>query len=111
MSLHLVEANRASSELREIGIENQILIINGLLQSHRSEDEVSTAFYERQRRALKETPDALKQVVTFSLPFVSYSLTGVDNLRHLFSSYTITVFEDDSHSTNPDSTSRPKQSN
>ena len=97
----LVEANRASSELREIGIENQILIINGLFQSHQSEDEVSTAFYERQRRALKETPDALKQVVTFSLPFVSYSLTGVDNLRHLFSSYTITVFEDDSHSTDP----------
>lgn len=92
----LVEANRASSELKDIGIENQILIINGLLQSHRSEDEVSTAFYERQRRALKETPEALKQVVTFSLPFVSYSLTGVDNLRHLFSSYTITVFEDDS---------------
>ena len=97
----LVEANRASSELKDIGIENQILIINGLLQSHRSEDEVSTAFYERQRRALKETPDALKQVVTFSLPFVSYSLTGVDNLRHLFSSYTITVFEDDSLSTDP----------
>ncbi|MFC5591565.1 arsenical pump-driving ATPase [Sporosarcina soli] len=97
----LVEANRASSELKDIGIENQILIINGLLQSHRSEDKVSTAFYERQRRALKETPDALKQVVTFSLPFVSYSLTGVDNLRHLFSSYTITVFEDDSLSTDP----------
>ena len=97
----LVEANRASSELKDIGIENQILIINGLLQTHRSEDEVSTAFYERQRRALKETPEALKQVVTFSLPFVSYSLTGVDNLRHLFSSYTITVFEDDSLSTDP----------
>jgi len=92
----LVEANRASSELKDIGIKNQILIINGLLQTHHPEDEVSTAFYERQHRALKETPEALKQVVTFSLPFVSYSLTGVDNLRHLFSSYTITVFEDDS---------------
>lgn len=92
----VVEANRASSELKDIGIKNQILIINGLLQTHHPEDKVSTAFYERQRRALKETPEALKQVVTFSLPFVSYSLTGVDNLRHLFSSYTITVFEDDS---------------
>lgn len=92
----LLEANRASSELKDIGIKNQILIINGLLQTHHPEDDVSTAFYERQRRALKETPEALKQVVTFSLPFVSYSLTGVDNLRHLFSSYTITVFEEDS---------------
>ena len=92
----LVEANRASLELKDIGIKNQMLIINGLLQNYRTDDAVSTAFYERQRRALKETPEALKQVVTFSLPFVSYSLTGVDNLRHLFSSYTITVFEDDS---------------
>ncbi|WP_342511824.1 arsenical pump-driving ATPase [Sporosarcina sp. FSL K6-1522] len=92
----LVEANRASLELKDIGIKNQLLIINGLLQTHRPDDNVSTAFYERQRRALKETPEALKQVVTFSLPFVSYSLTGVDNLRHLFSSYTMTAFEDDS---------------
>jgi len=91
----LVEANRASLELKDIGIKNQMLIINGLLQTHRTNDAVSTAFYERQRLALKETPETLKQVVTFSLPFVSYSLTGVDNLRHLFSSYTITVFEDD----------------
>ena len=92
----LVEANRASLELKDIGIKNQLLIINGLLQMHHPDDNVSTAFYERQRRALKETPEALKQVVTFSLPFVSYSLTGVDNLRHLFSSYTMTVFEEDS---------------
>ncbi|PIC56958.1 arsenical pump-driving ATPase [Sporosarcina sp. P12(2017)] len=92
----LVEANRAYSELKDIGIKNQLLIINGLLQTHRPDDDVSKAFYERQRNALKETPEALKQVVTFSLPFVSYSLTGVDNLRHLFSSYTITEFVNDS---------------
>src|SRR5699024_10364070 len=79
----------------EIGIKNQVLIVNGLLQTHRPDDAVSKAFYERQRNALKETPETLKQVATFSLPFVSYSLTGVDNLRYLFSSYTITEFEDD----------------
>src|SRR5699024_9708668 len=28
----LMEANRASSELRDIGIQNQMLIVNGLLQ-------------------------------------------------------------------------------
>lgn len=90
----LVEANRASLELKEIGIRNQLLIINGLIKTFRSEDPVSTAFYERQRRALKEIPESLKQVVTFSLPFVSYSLTGIQNLRHLFSSYTVTTFEE-----------------
>src|SRR5699024_10868060 len=44
----LVEANRASRELRSIGRQNQMLIINGLLQSHMQDDKVSVAFYERQ---------------------------------------------------------------
>ena len=89
----LLEADRASAELKEIGIRNQLLIVNGLLQTHQPEDAVSAAFYSRQRQALQETPEALKQVMTFALPFVSYSLTGVENLRHLFSSYAMTNFE------------------
>ncbi|USK31779.1 arsenical pump-driving ATPase [Bacillus sp. F19] len=87
----LYEANRASLELKEIGINNQLLLINGLLQTHVSEDEVSAAFYHRQRHALLEMPAALKQVVTYSLPFVSYSLTGIQNLRYLFKQYTLPV--------------------
>ncbi|MDN5709854.1 MAG: arsenical pump-driving ATPase [Planococcus sp. (in: firmicutes)] len=89
----LLEADRASFELKEIGIKNQLLIVNGLLQTHQPEDAVSTAFYKRQRAAIEQTPEALKQVMAYSLPYVSYSLTGVENLRHLFSSYSITSFE------------------
>ncbi|OHR73694.1 arsenical pump-driving ATPase [Bacillus sp. HMSC76G11] len=93
----LYEANRASLELKEIGINNQLLLINGLLQTHVSEDEVSAAFYHRQRHALQEMPAALKQVVTYSLPFVSYSLTGIQNLRYLFKQYTLPVSERKDH--------------
>jgi len=89
----LLEADRASFELKEIGIKNQLLIINWLLQTHQPEDSVSAAFYKRQRAAIEQTPEALKQVMAYSLPYVSYSLTGVENLRHLFSSYSITSFE------------------
>lgn len=89
----LLEADRASFELKEIGIKNQLLIVNGLLQTHQPEDAVSTAFYKRQREAIDRTPEALKQVMAYALPYVSYSLTGVENLRHLFSSYAITSFE------------------
>ncbi|MBT2696643.1 arsenical pump-driving ATPase [Bacillus sp. ISL-40] len=85
----LLEANRASKELKEIGISNQALIINGLMQSYLPDDKVSTAFYERQRNAIKQMPNDLKQVVTYSLPFVPYSLTGVQNLRFLFKRYTM----------------------
>lgn len=86
----LNEAARAAHELKEIGVENQLLIVNGVLQTRRSEDAVSSAFYDRQRRALTGAPVALKQIMTYSLPFVAYSLTGAENLRHLFRFYSIT---------------------
>ncbi|UYG98177.1 arsenical pump-driving ATPase [Cytobacillus firmus] len=81
----LIEANRASLELREVGIQNQMLIINGLLQSHDSNDEVATAFYESQQDALTKIPKELKLINTLSLPYVPYSLTGIDSLRQLVS--------------------------
>ncbi|MGM0876824.1 MAG: arsenical pump-driving ATPase [Bacillota bacterium] len=80
----LTEAKRASVELNGIGIRNQILIMNGLLQVYLPEDGVSTAFYERQQYALKQIPSYLKGIDIYSLPFVSYSLTGIENLRHFF---------------------------
>lgn len=82
----LLEADRASKELKEIGIKNQVLIINGLLQNHNEEDEVSSVFYQRQRDALERTPENLKKTITYSLPYVPISLTGVENLRSLFNS-------------------------
>jgi arsenite/tail-anchored protein-transporting ATPase len=80
----MLEAERASAELKEIGMENQVVIINGLLQNHVKEDSISTAFYDRQRKALADLPKKLKQVGIFSVPFVPFSLTGVDNLRKMF---------------------------
>ncbi|WP_040980470.1 MULTISPECIES: arsenical pump-driving ATPase [Oceanobacillus] len=90
----LMEADRASKELKEIGIKNQTLIVNGLLQNYMKGDEVSTAFYQRQRDALNQMPVNLKQTVSYSLPFVSYSLTGIENLRYLFNEHVIPVSEE-----------------
>ncbi len=89
----IFEADRASKELKEIGITNQLLIVNGLLQNYIEEDDVSSAFYDRQREALKQIPPNLKQTVIYSLPFVSYTLTVVENLRYLFKQYTIQATE------------------
>lgn len=79
----LYEADRASQELKDIGIDNQQLIINGLMQTYLADDLVSTSFYMKQQAALKQLPVGLKEVNTFSLPYVSYSLTGLESLRHL----------------------------
>lgn len=94
----LIEADRASKELKEIGIKNQTLIVNGLLQNYMKGDEVSTAFYQRQRNALNQMSVNLKQTVSYSLPFVSYSLTGIENLRYLFKEHVIPVSEENHES-------------
>lgn len=80
----LFEADRAAKELEEIGIGNQMLIVNGLLQSYLENDQVSSALYQRQKDALTTMPNHLNQKLLYALPYVSYSLTGVDHLRHLF---------------------------
>ncbi|MGG7620620.1 arsenical pump-driving ATPase [Bacillus coreaensis] len=85
----LYEANRAAKELKEIGIQNQALILNGILQTYFPDDKISTAFYKKQRNAVSQLPDELKQAVIYSLPYVSYSLTGIEHLRYLLKHYSI----------------------
>lgn len=80
----LVEANRASEELKEIGVLNQQLIINGLLE--RPTDSISQKIYDEQQLTLKNMPENLKQFSTFIVPLRSYNVTGVENLRLLLTS-------------------------
>lgn len=85
----LEEANRASKELKDIGILNQNLIVNGLMSQYVQGDEISTAFYTRQQESLKKVPEELQQMVMYSVPYVSYPLTGINYLRRLFKSETL----------------------
>src|SRR5699024_11397017 len=55
--------------------------ISGTPQTRKSGCDVSTALYMRQRNTLGFMPHDLKEVETLSLPYVSYSLTRVRNLR------------------------------
>lgn len=77
----LLEANRASHELSELGINNQILIINGLLSSY--DDEVSKAFYKKQKESLDKMKEGIKDLKTFFIPLRGYNLNSIENLRSL----------------------------
>ncbi len=77
----LLEANRASHELAELGINNQILIINGLLSNY--DDEVSEAFYKKQKESLDKMPEGIKGLKTFFIPLRGYNLNSIENLRSL----------------------------
>ena len=77
----LLEANRASHELSELGINNQILIINGLLSAY--DDEVSEALYKKQKESLDKMPEAIKGLKTFFIPLRGYNLNSIENLSSL----------------------------
>ena len=75
----LKEAERASQELKDLGINNQILIINGVLQSY--DDTVSKSLFDKQREALRNMPPDLKNFVTYEISLRAYNITGTDNVR------------------------------
>ncbi|EIM07064.1 arsenite-translocating ATPase ArsA [Planococcus antarcticus DSM 14505] len=78
------EAARASLELETIGIGNQVLILNGVYSPVQNGDQVSQAFAVQHEQALNQMPAHLKGLPLYSLPFVAFSLTGLENLRRLF---------------------------
>ena len=82
----LSEATRAGGELADLGIENKMLIINGVFSAELNGDPVAQALSERQQRALAELPERLRKVETAAVPMAPGDLTGLDALRGLASS-------------------------
>ncbi|WP_234124253.1 arsenical pump-driving ATPase [Clostridium hydrogenum] len=77
----LKEAERAYLELKAIGINNQFLVINGILQKSFENDEISSALYGRQQSAIKNIPENLKNIKIYKIPLRSYNVTGINNVR------------------------------
>lgn len=75
----LKEALRASAELSELGIKNQVLIINGVLSEY--DDELSEKLFCKQQTALKEMPEELKDLTQYTIPLRAYNITGIDHVR------------------------------
>ncbi|WP_125154780.1 arsenical pump-driving ATPase [Clostridium rectalis] len=75
----LKEAERASKELQNIGVNNQVLVINGVLEEQ--EDYLSNAIYSKQQKALENMPEGLKGIKTFKIPLRPYNVTGLENVR------------------------------
>lgn len=80
-----LEAKRASEELGTLGINNQLLVVNGLLESSDPNDVVETALFEKQKTAIENIPiDLLKRPVSM-VPLRAYNITGIENVRHMLS--------------------------
>lgn len=77
----LQEAQRASQELADIGVKNQVLLVNGVLRTF--DDKISESLYTKQQRALDEIPAQLASLQRYYIPLRAYNITGMDNVRSL----------------------------
>lgn len=83
------EAERASSELSALGVNNQMLVINGILLEH--SDALSSSLYEKQQAAISAMPEGLKVFSTHMVPLRAYNVTGLENVRALLNTDRVTV--------------------
>ena len=79
----LKEASRASSEMRELGIGNQRLLVNGVFTAVDPSDAVARALEARGRRALDGMPMALRGLQTEQVPLLPQTVVGLGAIRRL----------------------------
>ena len=80
----LREAARTHEELAAIGLNQQFLVVNGLLPKEEAAlDALAAALYAREQSALGATPDALRGLPCDYVPLKPFNLVGLDALRQL----------------------------
>jgi len=83
--MDLAEAARSGKELREQGIANQHLIVNGVFHASAGNDEIATEFQRRNKEALKRMPDSLAALPQTQIDLQGHNIVGIDALRALYS--------------------------
>jgi arsenite-transporting ATPase len=80
----LLEAERSSRELSDLGITNQLLIINGVLGE--ASDDLSQKILSNQQHALDNMPPGLRGFKTYTIPLRSYNVLGLEKIRAFLNS-------------------------
>lgn len=80
----LREVARTHQELTAIGIQQQHLVINGIMPAEATqEDMLAQAIYEREQHTLQHIPEALKNLPCDQILLKPFNLVGLDALRML----------------------------
>lgn len=90
----LKEAARSSHELQLLGVKNQTLIINAMLEHVDDSDTVTKRLHERQQKALLDMPEELSTYPIYSIPMRSYNLSNITNIRKMLSEDILTNMGD-----------------
>lgn len=80
----LREAERTSRELRELGVANQMLVINGVFEACSHGDALATALQRRGDAALERASGFLGSLPVATVALRPRNILGVDGLRSIF---------------------------
>jgi len=80
----LKEASRTSNELIELGMNNQLLYINGVFKAMDKNDQLAMNIEAMGDEQLETIPDNLKKLPLKTFPLLPYNVLGVEKLRSLF---------------------------
>lgn len=81
----LNEAARSGRELKDQGIKNQLLVVNGVFRATDRSDSLAVSIEKQEKDILKNIPESLKDIPTSEVPLKGYNLVGVESLRKLLS--------------------------
>lgn len=80
----LLEASRSSQELNELGMSNQILIVNGVfIAASSSPDRLARSLQEKSRTTLARIPNPLSGLPTYFVSLKAFNTVGIEALRNL----------------------------
>lgn len=82
----IAEAARTAEELRELGLTNQRLAVNGVFHASNPEDRVAQAIERDGRNALVKLPEVLTEIPRDEVPLRSFDMVGLRALRSLLGS-------------------------
>ena len=80
----LKEASRTSNELKELGMNNQLLYINGVFKAIDKEDLLANKMEAMGNEQRNSIPENLKSLPLKTFQLLPYNVLGIEKLRSLF---------------------------
>ncbi len=77
------EAARTSIELKDLGLDNQRLILNGVFVATSKDDSVALSIENLAKKAIEEMPSGLAQLTRDQVPLRTFDTVGLNALRAL----------------------------
>ncbi|MFD1419292.1 arsenical pump-driving ATPase [Companilactobacillus keshanensis] len=80
----LKETKRSSMELANIGMNNQKLVINGVMEKF--DDDLSEGIFNQQKNDLSEFEDFINKLTTSKVPLRPYDISSLNHIRLMLDS-------------------------